>query len=245
MKGLMLHCGGEEVTLDQVIEATTPAPTKTWQPIPHANLVSVVEETIRRSGLNIVQAQHGLDHGGDRYYGLMQVANGRQDDEYGTVIGLRNSHDKVFPASLAVGAGVFVCDNLSFSGEIVIGRKHTTHIKRDLPRIVETAVGQVAKARVDQELRFAIYRDAKLDDSNVHDLLVQAMDIQAISAPMIPKVLKEWREPSHEEFEGRNMWSLFNGFTEILKSIKPQYVPRRTMALHGLLDSFAGVTLSS
>ena len=60
-------------------------------------------------------------------FGLLEVANCQQTEDYAYVLGLRNSHDKRFPAGLAVGASVFVCDNLSFSGEIKIGRKHTRH----------------------------------------------------------------------------------------------------------------------
>ena len=66
---------------------------------------------------------------------------GHAQDDYGLVIGLRNSHDKSFPASIALGSGVFVCDNLAFSAEVTIARRHTRFIERDLPRVVHTAVG--------------------------------------------------------------------------------------------------------
>ena len=60
----------------------------------------------------------------------------------------------------------------------------------------------------------------------------------------IPEVLKEWREPRHEEFQPRNIWSLFNAFTEALKGNLIE-LPRRTEALHGLLDSHVGLALPS
>jgi hypothetical protein len=49
---------------------------------------------------------------------LVQVANGLNPEDFGLVAGVRNSHDKSFPASLVLGASMFVCDNLSFSGEV-------------------------------------------------------------------------------------------------------------------------------
>ncbi len=58
---------------------------------------------------------------------------------------------------------------------------------------------------------------------------------------LIPAVLHEWREPRHEEFERRNVWSLFNSFTEDLKEESLSELPRRTEALHGLLDSHVGL----
>ena len=59
------------------------------------------------------------------------------------MLGLRNSHDKTFPAGIVAGSAVFICDNLAFSGEVKLARKHTTHITRDLPRLVQSAVGQL------------------------------------------------------------------------------------------------------
>ena len=44
-------------------------------------------------------------------------------------------------AGLAVGAAVFVCDNLSFSGEVRLARKHTAHFERDLPQLVGRTIG--------------------------------------------------------------------------------------------------------
>jgi hypothetical protein len=55
----------------------------------------------------------------------------------------------------------------------------------------------------------------------------------------VTDLLKEWREPSHEEFNGRNAWSLFNSYTEVLKGNLAE-LPRRTERLHGLLDSEIG-----
>ena len=38
--------------------------------------------------------------------------------------------------SLALGSQVLVCDNLSFFGEVVLTRRHTRFIERDLPDFV-------------------------------------------------------------------------------------------------------------
>lgn len=57
----------------------------------------------------------------------------------------------------------------------------------------------------------------------------------------IPGVLKQWREPHHEAFEDRNIWSLFNAFTETLKQGNLAELPKRTEALHGLLDVAVGL----
>ena len=73
--------------------------------------------------------------------------------DYAFVVGLRNSHDQSFPASLVIGSAVFVCDNLAFSGEVVLARRHTRFIVRDLPEMVDRAGGRLGELRVNQDRR--------------------------------------------------------------------------------------------
>ena len=40
-------------------------------------------------------------------------------------------------------------------------------------------------------------------------------------------MLYEWREPRHNAFVGRNVWSLFNAFTESLKEGNLAELPKR------------------
>jgi hypothetical protein len=200
-----------------------------------------VQQSLERSGLHVVTESHGLTHDGSRYFGLLQVANGTNPDDFGLVVGVRNSHDKSFPAALVLGASVFVCDNLSFSGEVKLARKHTAHIERDLPQLVERAVGMLSDLRNTQERRFATYQGHELTDTGAHDLIVRALDSRIVPVTKIPDVLTEWRGPRHPEFrDGRTAWRLFNAFTEILKGNLGE-LPRRTQALHGLLDTACGL----
>src|SRR4051794_27693324 len=102
---LMLHCGANKVDREQVAAVTTPARTQTWTPIPHHRLLTGVQDTLERSGLAVVTEAHGLTHDGARYFGMLQVANDNKD--FALVVGIRNSHDKKFPAGLVVGSSVF------------------------------------------------------------------------------------------------------------------------------------------
>lgn len=54
-------------------------------------------------------------------------------------------------------------------------------------------------------------------------------------------VLHYWREPFQEEFQERNIWSLFNAFTESLKGGNLAELPKRTAGLHALLDCHVGL----
>lgn len=239
---LMVHAGGNKVDRVQVADVVTPRATETWQPIPHHNFLDGVQTTLERAGLRVIAEAHALAKEGSRYFGLLQLANGNNPDDYSFVLGLRNSHDKTFPAGLVVGSGVFVCDNLAFSGEIKIARKHTLNINRDLPSLIQTAVGRLHEMRGLQDQRIAAYKETELSDAKAHDLLIQALDARILSTTKIPAVLSEWRAPRHAEFaERRNVWRLMQAFTEIGKGTSVFERPRATQAMHALLDVASGV----
>jgi hypothetical protein len=241
---LILHCGANLVSRSDVETVQTPSPTDTWTPIPHSELVDIVEETIATNRLRIGAQAHSMSHGGARYFGLTEIQGQATAKDYCWVLGLRNSHDKTFPAGITAGANVFVCDNLSFSGEVKLARKHTRFITRDLPRLVQSAVGKLMERWHRQDTRLSIYRVTELDDRAAHDLVIRACDVHVCPNKSIPRILSEWRHPRHREFESRTVWSLFNSFTEALKGNLIE-LPRRTEALHGLLDSHVGLAASS
>jgi len=232
---LILHCGAQAVPRVEVARVSTPRPTETWTPIPHVTIIETVEDALRSVGLRIGNQVHSLSQEGNRYFGLTEVSGPDDTGDYALVLGLRNSHDKSFPVGLVAGASVFVCDNLSFSGEVRLTRKHTVHLQRDLPQLVSSGVGKLMDLWHHQDERINAYRNYRLKNKSAHDLIIRAVDVGAVTNRMIPSVLKEWREPSHPEFGDRSAWSLFNAFTEVLKGNLPE-LPKRTEVLHGLFD---------
>lgn len=238
---LTLHCGGHLATMDDVRGVNTPDATDTWTPIGHHELIDAVIGTLGGAGLRVVNEAHALWQDGNRYFGSFQLANGTDHDDYALVIGLRNSHDKSFPAGLACGSGVFVCDNLAFSGEVKLARRHTSRIREDLPRLITTAVGRLGTLKVNQEKRIETYKSRIITDVDAHDVIVRAVDAGAVAVTKLPVVLKEWRTPTHDEFKPRTAWSLFNAFTELSKDQSALVTLKRSAPLQGLFDALAGV----
>jgi hypothetical protein len=237
---LCLHCGGNEVTREEVKMTLTPSPTNTWQPIPHIELIEEVEATLKLNNLEIGNVAHALSHEGQRYFGLMEIRSPELPaEDYSYVLGLRNSSDKTFPAGLVAGASVFVCSNLSFSGEIRVSRKHTRFIKRDLVTLMQGSIGKLMTAWHQQDQRIQRYKLHELTDEVVHDIAVRSVDVGVLPNRKLPDLLKEWRKPRYDEFQPRTAWSLFNGYTEVLKGNLVE-LPRRTERLHSLLDSQVG-----
>jgi hypothetical protein len=170
----------------------------------------------------------------------LEIGNGSNHPDYSRVLGIRNSHDKRFPAGLVLGNQVLVCDNLSFSGEIKVARKHTSRILWDLPHLIDDAVARLQSSWHEHDRRIEQYQHCALRDPVVHDLTIHALDRGVICGSQVPKVLQEYREPRHDSFRPRTLWSWFNAVTETLKG-NLSLLPARTQRLHGLCDAHAGL----
>jgi hypothetical protein len=240
---LYLHCGAERITREDLVKVPTPAATETWQPIPHFTLVEQVEKALTQVNMHVVEEAYGLTKSGARMFGLLQVANGVKTEDYGYMLGLRNSHDKSFPAKLGVGSRVFVCDNLALSAEIEIARKHTLNIMRDLPILTLNAISRLAAHYNRQGDRIEAYKRAELDDRDAESLMTRWCqdEVSIFPKTKITEVYKEWHTPKYPEFaQAKNVWRLFNGITECLKGAIWQ-LSGRTERLHALCDQLSGV----
>jgi hypothetical protein len=132
---------------------------------------------------------------------------------------------------------VFVCDNLSFQGEITFERKHTRGMLRDLSWMISETVSTLPTRFKAQSATFEAYKRRELADSEVHDLAIRLWDAGALGTLEIPKLVKEWREPKHREFaEAKNAWRFFNAATETIKGDLWR-LPSRTRRIHEVLDA--------
>ncbi len=78
MLNLILHCGGQAVGRSVVVHCRTPADTNSWQPIPHGRLLDLVEDSLEATGMKVVNQAHALARDENRYFGLLEVQNGKQ-----------------------------------------------------------------------------------------------------------------------------------------------------------------------
>ena len=246
MSGLILHCGGKLVDWEEVVNAETPEPVDTHFPIPHARVLELAVEGLEAQGLHVEESEHALANGGDRYFGLMQLAI-KPDSaimphaDFQLIAAVRNTHDKSYAASMALGSRVFVCDNLAFSGEVTFARKHTRHAYDDLPRLVADALGRLGALHRTQEQRIEGYQGKRLSDDKAYAAIVRASLAKVIPNARIKDVVDQWHVPNHDDFKPRTAWSLMNGFTEVLKASPIEQLARRTSTLHGILDVACGL----
>ena len=176
MSSLCLHAGGYAVDYADLLNVSAPAATHSYKPVRHHDFWNLVTDTVEDQGFKILNTQHALAKGGLHYFGLMEIAKSETEflkDGFSTIVGARTSHDKKFPAGLVCGSQVFVCDNLAFSGEINVIRKHTTRVHVDLPQLIYDAVLQLGSLELNQIKQIESYKGVKIDQTVADHLLME------------------------------------------------------------------------
>lgn len=245
-------CGGNRTLVDfgEVEKVPTPPvsyrskPNKrtgelavSHQPIAHHSLVSRTKDHLTQNGFIIKDEVHSLARDNNHYFGLFSVDHpNREATDRGCVIGLRNSHDKVFPAGLCAGDAPFVCDNLIFTNTIKLARRHTRNILQDLDFTINRALGKLFGFWHGQDNRIMAYKNFDLTNQQVNDIVIRACKVGAIPKSKVMDVVNQWESSDHPEFWDRNANSLYNAFTEVYKG-NLTALPNRSDALHTILDS--------
>jgi hypothetical protein len=229
---LMLHTGGTGLSYDELRAVPIPEPTDTHMPLAHHELVEMARFTLNYHGHEVVEEHHATAHEGMRYFGVMTLRSAYGD--YGDIIGLRNSNDRTFPIGIAFGSRVFVCDNLAFTGDHVIRRKHTAKSKRELPALLAEIVEPLHGQRVAQNRRLLAYRDSPISDEAADHAILDLYRKEVIGVQAIGHVLKTFEEPPHN-WGGRTAWRLFNAASLALAG-KVAESPDLTRRLHEVID---------
>ena len=234
----MLIYAKNKIDSEALVKSPTPKGTESHTPIPHHKLVNMTRQALWRAGLKITEEEHALARGGLRYFGGFALkGTGAKGRDRKIVLGLRNAHDKSFAASVAVGNQMMVCENLCFSSDVKLARRHTTHILGDLPRVLASAVARVTSHWQDMGSRIESYKETEVESAS--DLIVQLVDAKAFPARDIYKAVEEFRNPRHEEFKGGSLWTLYNSITENLKGGDLTKLADRTMRMQSIFDKFA------
>jgi len=230
-----------KVDIAQLAEVHTPDRTDTHTPIPHALLVDQAHKALGRAGLTVEEEEHALGRGGLRYFGGFAIkGEDMEAKDRRLVVGLRNAHDKSFAASVCIGNQMMVCENLCFSSDVKLARRHTLNIIRDLPLVLGSAISRVVSHWADMGKRIESYKNTEVQSDRCADMVVDLVDAKAFPARDVYKAVQEFRNPRHDEFKGGSLWTLYNGITEHLKGGDLTKLPQRTMTVQSVFDKIAG-----
>lgn len=238
MDGLMVHCGGWEAKGEDLRAVPVPPETESYYPVPYARFLEEVKLHVPRFGLEIASEQFALAREGAQMFGVLTCQASTPapwgNGDFALAIGLRNSYDRSLPVGLVAGTRVFCCDNLAFSGEVAMARRHTVNVFRDLPDLIYRMLSKVAALNERQTHEFTQMKVTEVSPELAALVMVESVKRDILPVSKLPAVIDCWEEPKHPEFRLRNGWSLYNSFTEVAKSRSPRNQMDSTLALTAL-----------
>ena len=114
MTDLMVLPGNAKLGRQDLRELPVPEATTTHRPIPHADIVAALIETLGFRHLEVLEDEYAVSADGMRMFGMLDLKTEAQGVRFS--IGIRNSHDKSFSLAVTVGYRVMVCENMAFWG---------------------------------------------------------------------------------------------------------------------------------
>jgi hypothetical protein len=266
---LTLHCGAALVPWETVEAVSTPPPTKTHYPLAHDKVVRIASDALAGLGWSVVDSAHALwGDGGLRYFGLLELEHQQYqtDGSYRFVLGIRNSHDKSYPAAGIGGERAWLCDNLVLAGGGVFGfaRKHTRFAEEELPHIVNERLGELGTKQIAMQTRIDRYREVEVDDTMARDFMMRAAVAGGLPWSTLRDTWTEWARPDGcggiterdgdgapwgavqhlgVDFHDPTLAKLLNCVTEVQRERRSSLlqVPRRNNRVMALLDDVAGL----
>jgi len=229
---LLLHCGAKPATMDDLAAIPLPKETKSYKPVSHAELASMLASMAANllPEFSLGKSQFGLARDGSQLFGVHTFKSG--DSALGLSIGFRNSYDRSLSVGIAVGASVFVCDNLMLTGDLTVLRKHTSNVHADIDGLALSAIYKSRRAFSQIKTDAENMKQIPMSDDEAYRMLGLIYGRGIINPRQIPVVKNEWLKPGHDAFEERNLWSFYNAVTEALKSSPPRSIMERHLAIH-------------
>ena len=238
MSALMLPTG-DRVTREQVCAIPTPPRTHTYNPVSYADAIDIllwVAADYLKADL--ISEEYGLNKAGTQLFAHFSFDVG--DIDGGLAIGLRQSLNKTTALGVVIGKHVTICSNLILAGELKMVRKNTANVYADYRRLLEEQLATAYEHYVALDKELVQWKSLEITERQGYELIGVAMGkANILSATQGSVALQDWQTPRHSCFASRDVYSLYNCFTEGLKKGAPSHLADRHLAAHNFMRSEA------
>jgi hypothetical protein len=226
---LVSHVDTDLVTRAQLHAVAAPDPTATFKPIPHIELVEMLDRALNRADMHIQHESFAIRRDGSVLFGVLSLAYGDSPDGI-AALGLRTANNKTMSLQICAGLNVFVCDNMCFRGDLIaLRRKHTSGLNLREELTLAVLRFQQHFGRLTGEIE--VLKERRLVDVEakalIHDVFAQGL----MPVRLLPGVSQEYFEPKIPAFEPRTAWSLHNALTAAAKEMP---MPTRLPAIQAV-----------
>lgn len=254
----MIYTGGHKVlSRDDLCKIDVPVRDNVgehWKGLPHGVLADTVIDYVTRIGFGVKKETWYCNPNQSALFGAVDLDSRGTDYqlEIGQAadysIGIRHDNAGRYAVSFAVGARITVCANGLFTGDFILKQKHTHAL--DVEELVCEGVEEwLTKCSEVAEYVSGMKQYDLIEEDASHIMMSTAEGLTGnrhgcLNWAHINKVAELWRKPTYDVFRPRNLWSLYNCFTEVAKTLTP---PRQMKLLRGLkpiITEFTGGELN-
>jgi hypothetical protein len=212
---LILHCGARSISEEELATVPTPEPELRWIPLSHISVLTRVKETLREAGYVVEKQRLGLSRGDARFFGTLDL-QAELAPGVTLAVGVRSSIDRSLALGFVAGQRTLVCDNSAFRSDLLVSRKHTRFGEQRFTTAIANAVARLADFRKVESERIRMMRETELSADKADSLILTAYEKGIVSARFLPRIVREWRNPSFAEFRGKTLFNLLQSFTTVL-----------------------------
>jgi len=259
---LMRQAGSQLVSFNELKGFELPKETESYKPVSHHDLVYNITRVIEHKSralmdYKLVNSQYAVNKGtskdadgnieyegpAGKFFGVLTYEKEGTESVARRSIGIRNSYDKSMSVGWCFGQSVIVCDNLMFNGEIKSLKKHTKNVFETLNNTLLTDLADNSDemwTTLEDDIDSMI--GLEISNNRAYQLLGEMWGNNIIGDRQLSEAKRHWLKPPQQEFEARDMWSLYNSANHALKSTKADKIMNKHILLHGrMMDEVRAV----
>ena len=214
--GLYVDNNARRVDFAELQSMRAPDATRSYRPLHFADQVTMVDRAVADLiDEPVTDRTLALTHDGARFLGAWTV---EREGQANLSLLAGGSWDKSTAAWIARGASIKACTNgMVWGADFRSVRKNTTNVYPDARALIWDMV-EGAQVAFEQSMQFADeISEIPCHDVRGAEIIGWAQYLGVLRPQQATVAFREWKNPSHEEFAPRTLWSLYNAFTEAVK----------------------------
>jgi len=230
--GLMIERGAKLVTPEMVFSVPVPESTDTYQAVSNRQLVDFVKVQMDKTfGFPLEKEEYALARRGNHMFGVLKYDVGF---DHGFGIALKNSYDYSMRIATAGGGQYNVCSNTCISGDSFVEmRRHTKNVWKTFTSNFDQKLELMYKDFLNMMTEFDALKEEEITEVEGYELLGVMRGMDKLKPQQETAAFDAWKKPTHEEFEPRNLFSLYNACTEGMKRNNPHDAIQSLAGVHG------------
>ncbi len=223
-----------QITMDELKAIPSPTPTKTWNPIPHHEIATTVENQLAKFGIGIADSKIDADPTGNNVFVTHSLDFGTKYTEGIPQFGWRNSINKKLSLGFTSGTCIIVCSNLVFNGSWLEFKKHTSTLEEDT--IIDMTLKGIKHVAKESQVNESWYEELKLyecDNYYADHMFMQMLRTGVVSSRQVLDLSNAFDE--ERKRYGDNLYTIYNSATQTFRELTLPTISQKSLLLNRMI----------